>query len=339
MLNKERFLYHTLFWTGIYLFWIVLFRSYTFPLTKTITIEFCYLIFITTDYYIISAIIVPEFLQKKKYILFIGASIFVTALSAFLRSIVSIQMNAHFFHGEIETDFMSLYVDSVINILFWVLLILSGKMILDRVQSQKQIEWLAREKTKNELDFLKAQINPHALFNSLNTIYGHIDKNNHTARNILVQFSELLRYQLYDCLSDKVSLEKEMEYIKNYMAFQQLRKDHNLVVTFESERIEKDLYIAPLMLVVLVENAFKFVSNISEGENSVVIRLYSEEGILYGSFFNTLEPEEFILSVNDKGIGINNLKRRLELLYPGKYTLTYNKENHFYETHITIELV
>ena len=87
-------------------------------------------------------------------------------------------------------------------------------MLIDRIQTQQQLELLEKERVKNELDYLKAQINPHALFNSLNTIYGHIDKSNQVARNILLQFSELLRYQLYDCGAEKVSLEKEIDVYK-----------------------------------------------------------------------------------------------------------------------------
>jgi len=98
------------------------------------------------------------------------------------------------------------------------------------MQTQQQLELLEKERVKNELDYLKAQINPHALFNSLNTIYGHIDKTNQVARNILLHFSELLRYQLYDCSAEKVILEKEVEYVTNYVAFQRLRKNENLVV-------------------------------------------------------------------------------------------------------------
>ena len=85
---------------------------------------------------------------------------------------------------------------------------------------------------KNELDYLKAQINPHALFDSLNTIYGHLDKTNQVARNILLHFSELLLYQLYDCSADKVILEKEVEYVTNYVAFQRLRKNDLLFSKF-----------------------------------------------------------------------------------------------------------
>src|ERR1700746_827545 len=170
------------------------------------TIEFCYLIFITADYYSISSFIVPQFLLKRKYISFIAAPILLIALSSWLRTLIAVQMNLHFFHPASIPDFTTLYINSVINISLWVLIITVGKMIMDRIQNQKQLELLEKEKTKNELDYLKAQINPHALFNSLNTIYGHIDKGNQTARDILLQFSDLLKYQLYECGSEKVAL-------------------------------------------------------------------------------------------------------------------------------------
>ena len=137
------------------------------------------------------------------------------------------------------TDFKTLYLNSLINISLWVLLITIGKMLTDRIQTQQQLELLEKERVKSELDYLKAQINPHALFNSLNTIYGYIDKSNQVARNILLQFSELFRYQLYDCGAEKVNLGKEMEYIKNYIAFQRLRKDEKLIVNIQIENIDR----------------------------------------------------------------------------------------------------
>ena len=302
------------------------------------TIEFCYLIFITADYYGISNFIVPQFLLKKKYTFFIASTILLIAISALLRALVAVQMNLHFFHAAPINDLTTLYLNSLINISLWVLLITIGKMLIDKIKSQHELELLEKEKTKNELDFLKAQINPHALFNSLNTIYGHIDKSNQVARNILLQFSELLRYQLYDCSAEKVSLEKEIDYIKNYVAFQQLRKNENLIVNLEIENSKRDLKIAPLLLVVLIENAFKFVSTSSEKENKIVIRLFTKEAVLLGWVFNTTEPQLSVSNDSGKGIGITNLKRRLELLYPNKYEFTNKNEKDFYETNLNIDL-
>jgi two-component system LytT family sensor kinase len=335
-LNK-RIYYHLLFWAAVYLLWIFVFRNYSFSVTKTMTVEFCYLIFITIDFYAVSYIIIPQFSVKRKYFLSIVAAVSLIAVSALLRALVAVQMNIHLFHVP-PPAFGLLFLTSILNISIWVLLFAAGKMIIDRVQNQHQVELLEKEKTTNELAFLKAQINPHALFNSLNTIYGHIDKSNQLARNTLLQFSELLRYQLYDCTSEKVSLEKEMEYIKNYIAFQQLRKDEHLIVQFEVQNIEKSLTIAPLLLVVLIENAFKFVSNSSEKENKIIIRLSTESCVLHSYIFNTKE-QQLVTATHSNGIGVANLKRRLELLYPEKFEFTINNEKDFYETNLIINLL
>ena len=280
-LKRKTLLYHLLFWAGIYLLWVLIFRSYSVSITKTITIEFCYLIFITSDYYAISNFIIPRFLHKRKYALFVIATLFVIALSSWLRALVALQMNLHFFHPKTRIDFATLYLNSLVNISLWVLLIMIGKMLIDRMQTQQQLELLEKEKIANELNYLKAQINPHALFNSLNTVYGHIDKSNQAARNILLQFSELLRYQLYDCGVEKVSLEKEIEYIKNYVSFQRLRKDEKLIVNLCIGKIQAGLKIAPLLLIVLLENAFKFVSSYSDKENKIDIQIHSKANVLH----------------------------------------------------------
>ncbi|HXA01942.1 MAG TPA: histidine kinase, partial [Cytophagaceae bacterium] len=317
-LNKK-YIFHVFFWSGIYLLWIFVFRNYSFSLTRTLTIEFCYLIFITADFYIIAYFIIPRYLKKKKYLYFILYTLVLISLSALFRSLVSIQMNEYVFHNTQEINFSNLYINSFINIFIWVELISTGKLIIDRVHHQNQLVLLEKERVRNELDFLKAQINPHALFNSLNAIYGHIDKSNQTARTILLQFSELLRYQLYDCGEEKILLEKEIDYIKNYISFQQLRKDESLIVIVKIGPIASGFKIAPLLLVVLIENAFKFVSTSEEGDNKILIRLFTQGSVFHCSVFNTIERIESPFSVHTGGIGIANLKRRLELLYVNKF--------------------
>ncbi|HVD97411.1 MAG TPA: histidine kinase [Cytophagaceae bacterium] len=337
-MKNRRPLYHILFWVGLYLLWILIFRSYAVSLSKTMTIEFCYLLFITANYYIITYIIIPKFLQKRKYFWFAFTSMLLIAFSALLRALLAAQMSIQFFNPNQPVDFGTLYFNSFVNILIWVQLITIGKMILDRRQNQQQLETLEKERAKSELDFLKAQINPHALFNSLNTIYGYIDKNNQAARNVLLQFSELLRYQLYDCSVERISMAKEVEYIEKYTAFQQLRKEKNLQVELEMKEIEDGLEIVPLLLVVLIENAFKFVSNSTDHENKITIRLFTKEKILYGYFSNTKEPHRAASLENTGGIGIANLQRRLALSYPGKHELTTKETDHLYETTLTIHL-
>jgi two-component system, LytTR family, sensor kinase len=336
-LKKRALLYHFLFWAGIYLLWVLIFRSYTIALAKTVSVEFCYLIFITADFYAVSNFIIPQFLFKKKYVLFVLTIIVTIALSALLRSLVALQMNQHFFHAA-ASDLGTLYFNSLINISLWVMLVVAAKMLFDRVKTQQELELMEKERAKTELDYLKAQINPHALFNSLNTVYGYIDKSNKPARNILLQFSELLRYQLYDCGAEKVCLEKEIEYIKNYVTFQRLRKDEKLIVDFEIENTITGLTIAPLLLVVIIENAFKFVSSFSDKENKIIIKIYTTQNVLHCLVSNTKEFQKANMNDNSGGIGIANLKRRLALLYDKRHELTTTIEDNFYQSNLIITL-
>jgi two-component system LytT family sensor kinase len=332
------FIYHSLFWLVVYLLWVFVFRNYSFSLNRTLTVQFCYLIFITADYYTATYFIVPRFLKRKQYALFIVFMVLLIAVSALLRSLVSIQMSKYVFTNGPKVAFGTLYLNSVVNIFIWVELIVFGKMIFDRIYDQQQMAIMEKERVKHELDFLKAQINPHALFNSLNSIYGHIDKSNQTARNILLQFSGLLRYQLYDCSGDKVSLEKEIDYIRNYVAFQQIRKDENLIVNIETCGESGDHKIAPLLLVTLIENAFKFVSNFSDKPNSITIKITVEDNVFTFQICNTTELMQRPRTPGTGGIGLVNLKRRLELLYPGKYSLAGEQQDGHYQANLEIEL-
>ena len=337
---KYKFIYHILFWLGVYLLWVFVFRNYSFSLTKTVSVEFCYLLFIAADYYATIYFIVPRFLKKKEYAYFILLTAALIAFSALLRAIVAAEMNIHIFHTKPPLTFGSLYLNSLINIFIWVELFIIGTMIADRMYGQQQLALLEKERIKHELDFLKAQINPHALFNSLNSIYGHIDKENQTARNILLKFSGLLRYQLYDCSEDKINLEKEIEYIRNYISFQQIRKEEDLIVETEINIDNYNHNIAPLLLVVLIENAFKFVSNFTDKDNKIDIRVNVEDGLFIFNICNTTEHRQALSSIlNPGGIGIVNLKRRLELLYPDKYEIALKQEVDYYEATLKLQLV
>jgi two-component system LytT family sensor kinase len=319
--------------------WVFVFRNYSFSLTKTVSVEFCYLGFIAADYYITTYYIIPGFFKKKKYALFALLTAVLIAFSALLRAGLALEMNAYIFHAFPPVPFGKLYLNSVVNIFIWVELFIIGKMIADRIYNQQQMSLLEKERVKHELDFLKAQINPHALFNSLNSIYGHIDKSNQTARNILLKFSDLLRYQLYDCSEDKISLEKEIEYIRIYISFQQIRKDENLLVNIEIDEGLGQHTIAPLLLVILIENAFKFVSSFADKENVISIGLSVSGGLLTFNICNTTEHRQALSSfIKSGGIGLVNLQRRLELLYPGKYEIDFKQEADRYRATLKLEL-
>ena len=166
---------------------------------------------------------------------------------------------------------------------------------------------------------MKSQINPHFLFNSLNTVYFLIDKQNKDARDTLLQFSDLLRYQLYDCNADTVDIEKEIAYLSDYCHLQQLRKDSNYEVEMQAEN-SRGFRIVPLLLIPFLENAFKHISHFSDRKNFVHVKICKKSDRFHFMVRNSKDRSGTGIEPRS-GIGLANVKRRLELMYPGKHSL------------------
>jgi two-component system, LytTR family, sensor kinase len=249
---------------------------------------------------------------------------------------VSMLVNAYIFKVDVSHfDYLSVFYNSFINILFWVVIILTGKMIADKIRSQIYIEQIEKEKAANELNFLRAQFNPHFLFNSINSIYGHIDKSNKDARDMLLVFSDMLRYQLYECNVDQIELEREVNYIRNYIAMQKSRMNEKIAVNFCASENNGNIKIAPLLLISFIENAFKYVGFNEQRHNEVEIKLWHEDGKLFFRIFNT--KDTFInRAEKSSGLGIANAKRRLELIYPGMHLLQIDNREEDFEVMLTI---
>jgi two-component system, LytTR family, sensor kinase len=163
-------------------------------------------------------------------------------------------------------------------------------------------------------------VNPHFLFNGLNTIYGNIDIRDQKARDILLQFSDLLRYSLYEADTDLVSLQQEATWLENYVALQRARSESSLRVSLVVEIEDGFVQLAPLLFMAFVENAFKFTS----GE--VRIRLWQRGDRLGFECVNTADEAEEGIG----GIGLANARRRLELLYHERYTLDIRRDQDGY---------
>lgn len=335
---RTRWWIHLIIWASLYLFWVTILQNRSFTLSRTLTVEFCYLLFIAANFYFNSYITIPKFLHRKKYLAFGSLLLSGILIGSFLRTLLAVYMNSHFFQpGGNQPAFSTVFFRSLLNISIWVLCSVALQLIFEKIRFRKYVDALETEKTKNELDFLKAQFNPHFLFNSINSIYGHIDKNNSTARNMLLTFSEMLRYQLYECNTDAISIDKEIHYIRNYTALQQIRKEEDLVVRLTIREEVRGFSIAPLLFIAFIENAFKYVSNNESEENKVEICLDRQDDLLLFSIFNTKEKNNRP-PFEHQGIGIANVRRRLELLYPGKYDLSIKEEDHSYQVDLKIQL-
>jgi len=259
-------------------------------------------------------------------------------IAAFCRVPLASFLNRHYFLvGRPQPDARALLISSFLNIFIWVIFMVTGKLAADRYRLQQYVDRVEKEKSKTELDFLNAQFNPHFLFNSINSIYGHIDKQNATARNMLLTFSEMLRYQLYECNTETIDIDKEIGYLRNYVIMQKARKEDSLVVELYVGEGVKGFSIAPLMFIAFVENAFKYVGNLEEKENKVVICFERAGDTLRFRCSNTRE-RIYADGIRDKGIGISNARRRMALLYPGKHALQIADEEDRYEILINIQL-
>ena len=201
------------------------------------------------------------------------------------------------------------------------------------VAGKIQLQKMANDQLQTELKFLKAQYHPHFLFNALNTIYFQMDEDVSAAKRSVEKFSELLRYQLYD-QQQTVPVSQEIHYLKNFIQLQQTRSSEKLrLETSFDHRLDGQL-VYPLLFLPLVENAFKYVGgnyrlHISAALCQEKIRLLVINGI----------PDPAARCVpRDNGIGLENLKRRLQLLYPGKHSLTIEKKDGEFCASLSVQL-
>jgi LytS/YehU family sensor histidine kinase len=230
-----------------------------------------------------------------------------------------------------------LYYSSYISVLVAIILGIAARFISNFVIAKKKNEELQKQNMLAELEALKSQINPHFLFNALNTIYFGIDKENSTARNLVDQFSSILRYQLYECNAEEIPIEKEIEFLCNYIKLHQFRRDKDYKIFYSSSDTLNGFKVAPFLFIPLVENAFKHVSDHLDKENIVSIQIEREGHFLCFETFNTVDGA-IKSSQNSTGIGLQNVKRRLDLIYDGKYTLDIERATSSFILKLKIDL-
>ncbi len=243
--------------------------------------------------------------------------------------------------GTFEMD--AALIVNVIGVLFGFMIYnLFRSVTLDKEYAEQriQLEKVRNDQLQTELRLLKSQYHPHFLFNLLNTVYFQIDGRNELPRHTLEKIAELLRYQLYDS-DHKVSLRQEIDYLKTYIELRKMRMSERLRLDIDFTEEVGDTRIYPLLYLPLVENAFKFVG----GAYRIELLLYMDDRYVHFLISNSLptfsgESENLFRSADgkrDKGIGLENLRRRLALLYPkGHYFETW-KEKDMFRARLTIK--
>ena len=192
-----------------------------------------------------------------------------------------------------------------------------------------------------ELENLKAQISPHFLFNTMNNFYGLAVENSKKLPDLMIRLSDLLRYSLYETQQEKVPLQDEIDYLKNYIELEKIRLESNLDIKFIVNVKNSEKYqIAPLLLITFIENAFKHARNIVDEPVFIALSIVvSDDGILHLTVKNNYNTNAQNCFTNEKGIGLENAKKRLSVIYPNeKHVLNLHQDEMFYNVALSIHL-
>ncbi|WP_286496309.1 MULTISPECIES: sensor histidine kinase [unclassified Empedobacter] len=196
---------------------------------------------------------------------------------------------------------------------------------------------LQQDHLENQLKLLQDHVNPHVMFNILNHIHILLKKDTELASFLLLKFSDILRYQLYECNKNEVVLENEIQYLKDLIDVEKLRWGNEIDVSTSFTIMNKKAMIAPLLLVPFIENAFKHVSRVPDYKGFIKINFNENNNQIHLSIENTYAKIP-IQSKSVGGIGLQNVKKRLNLIYPEAYQLNITENGQLYKVYLTINL-
>lgn len=229
------------------------------------------------------------------------------------------------------------YLNSFMDKIFVVGVAIALKQYSESQRLLQREQSLVKEKIETELNFLKSQINPHFLFNTLNNIYSLARKKSNTTADVVLKLSKLLRFVLYETQHKKITIDREIQFLNDYIELEKIRYDERLKVEFNYSADDFNCPIAPLLLVPFVENAFKHGVSETVSKAFVIIDLKVENGILNFSIANSIEKDLDGNSPENEGIGLRNLRRQLEILYP-TFQLESSNEQTVYKAKLTLVL-
>src|SRR5579863_3535501 len=261
--------------------------------------------------------LMPKFLDRKKYRYYALSLVLAIIVFGLTKYEVGLYFNTLILFSGKSTTFVSYFIGAALTSIFFLFLSTALKFSVDWFLNERIQRDLENQRLSAELAFLKSQINPHFLFNSLNSIYSLAYQRSETTPEAILKLSEIMRYMLYECNDNKVELAKELQYLQNYIDLQKIRFGNKAFVEFKITGEVGAQKIVPLLLIAFIENAFKHgVAN----DPSMPIRLFIN---LDGANLHFYTENKKHMNNRDieGGIGLQNVKRRLDLLYTGKYKL------------------
>ena len=345
LFRHPRALWHVIFWVVFISFFALVYgsfeedygRQYLILLTDAVLIQIPAVYF--TLYFLM-----PRFLFKERYTEFLTSLVLLILIFSCLAwtNYVFIQDPIFWSDDKYEPHLWNFgkMLKSTTKIYPVLVLTVVIKWFKYWYKEQKSNQLLVEQKLKAELNFLKAQVHPHFLFNTLNNLYALTLKQSKDAPEVVLKLSDLLNYMLYECSSDEVPMEKEIKLLKDYITLEKIRYNDRLSISFNVLGKVDGMRVAPLMLLPFVENSFKHGASESMDESWISIDLELKNQRITLKIENSKsEGDQRSDDFNYKeGIGLKNVQRRLELLYPEKHTLEMHDEESTFLIVLTIDL-
>ncbi|WP_299884170.1 sensor histidine kinase [uncultured Lacinutrix sp.] len=307
--HGSQILVHILFWMLFVLVSLFVFSRYYWKENPFLQ----YLSILVVIVYVNNILLLPLFVKKKWYIPYV----FVFAIISFFAT--QLYCNVFTKCGCSVMKCLSDYLwQTLVPLIFF-----SFVWILYRyIDKQAEVERVKKEHTEMELKFLKSQINPHVLFNNLNTIYSYSIEKPNEVPELILMLSDNLKHVLYESNAETISLEKELQFLDNYIKFQRIRTEGVKQIFYKTEIQSTNKKIAPLLLITIIENAFKH----STLNSDISISIMEKNGLLQCVCANDYNKNED--SANFK-IGLQNLEKRLQLIYKDNYSFIIDKSDTF----------
>lgn len=312
-------LIHLLFWMTILCLMVLIYSQLVMDVEQIIlatTVNFLGLMILI---YAHLFYLMPRFWDQKKYRTYVVGILILIVITSSLRFFIGWSI-AYNMELEFESAFKpSLFGSIIFTSAFFLLLSIPLRSIDNYFKKNKLENDLKTYQLEAELRFLKAQVNPHFLFNALNNIYALSFTESKKAPEMILKLSDMMSYMLYDCKSEEVKLSAEIDYLKNYIDLQQLKKDGEFNITFQIEGDPAPIRITPMLFIPFFENAFKH-SNLDDTQNGWVNSTMTiRPDSLKFSIANTIK--EHYHKAKKGGVGLENIRERLRLLFPNRHQL------------------
>lgn len=333
VLAENRAIQHILFWAFSFLILVNILRVSAELKPIDFIYTFVFHLPIILAVYTNLFILIPRFLAKKKYLQYTLAIVLTLFVGAEFYLLLFEKWIDYLFPG---FYFIAYYGFWDISLYLVVFLLLTTLIKLARAWFV--VRQLEQENTENQLKALRSQLNPHFLFNSLNNIYGLSRKKDDSTPEAILKLSDILRYVIYDSDRDEIDLKDEIEFIRKYVELQQLRIQEKNRVRLVTEGEIGDQKIAPLLFIPFIENSFKHRLAQTD-EEFIDINLVGRKESIYFRIKNNKGKPDFREKNKYTGVGIENVKKRLELLYKDRYHLEINDSKTSFEVKLEIKLL